>query len=119
MQTFKLNDCNRSVNIGQIVFKTRLDNFSLRFATEDLTVKCINGQTVEFQRADFIRQLVVVRGYQATFSTGHIFDGVEGENCRSLCANPAVTVTGTCRVRSIFHYRNTVFVGDSVNRVQV
>ncbi|MOA41926.1 hypothetical protein D3C78_1639390 [compost metagenome] len=61
------------MDIGKIVFVTRLDHFGLGFAPQLLAIKSINGQAVELQTAQAICQLVVVGGDQAAFGTGQVF----------------------------------------------
>ena len=53
------------MNVGQVVFVTRLHHFGLRFAAKLLTIEGIDGQTVELQATQAIRQRIVVGGDQA------------------------------------------------------
>ena len=84
-----------------------------------LAIIGVYAQAMEFQTADPLCQLGIIRDHQAAFRAGHVFNGVEGENCRSFRAHVTVFVIRAGGMGRIFNHRNTVTFTDGMNCVDI
>ena len=115
----ELGDAQDRLHVRHVELETGFDHLRLRGTAHGLAVVGVDAEAVEFEAADAVRELGIVRGEHAALARGDVLDRVEREHHVPVLSDAFALELGAERVRGVLNEHDVVSGGDGADLVKL